>query len=182
MLVAPAPPGTSRKTDYGLALVDVNGVMVSADARLPNGLLREALEADRLTELVGYDRVQLEVPLHDSRIDLMLSGPTGRFYIEAKSVTLVENGVGLFPDAPTDRGRRHVLCLERAVRQGHRAAVVFVIQRGDVRSFAPNAPADPRFAEALRNAASAGVEAYAYRCAVTRTRVDISGPVPVRLT
>ena len=112
----------------------------------------------------------------------MLYGPTSRFYIEAKSVTLVENGVGLFPDAPTDRGRRHVLCLERAVRQGRRAAVVFVIQWGDVRSFAPNTPVDPRFAEALRNAASTGVEAYAYSCAVSRTRVDISGPVLVRLT
>ena len=181
MLVAPAPPGTSRKTDYDLTLVNANGVMVSADALLPNGLLREAIEADRLPEFVGYDRIQREVPLHDSRIDLMLSGPVGRLYIEAKSVTLVENGVGLFPDAPTERGRRHVLCLEKAVRQGHRAAVVFVIQRGDARSFAPNVPADPRFGEAMRNAVSAGLEAYAYRCAVTRAGVDISDPVPVRL-
>ena len=181
MLVAPAPPGTSRKTDYDLTLVSVRGVLVSADARLPNGLLREAIEADRIPELAGYDRIQREVPLHDSRIDLMLSGPKGRLYVEAKSVTLVEDGVGLFPDAPTDRGRRHVLCLERAVRQGDRAAVVFVIQRADVRSFSPNIPADPRFGETLQNAARTGLEVYAYRCDVTRTGVSLSDPVPVRL-
>ena len=182
MLVAPAPPGTSRKTDYDLALVDVDGVMVSADARLPNGLLEGAIEADQLPEFAGYDRIQREVPLHDSRIDLMLSGPRGRLYVEAKSVTLEEDGVGLFPDAPTDRGRKHLLCLERAVREGHRAAVVFVIQREDVRSFSPNIPADPRFAETLQHAVGAGLEAYAYRCNVTRNGVNLSDAVPVRLT
>ena len=130
MLLAPAPDGAHRKTAYDLALVEVDGVLVSLDARAPNTVLKEAIEAGRTPELAGYDTLAQEVALEGSRVDLLLSGRSGLCYVEAKSVTLVEKGVGLFPDAPTERGRKHVGSLEKAVRQGHRAAVVFVIQRG----------------------------------------------------
>ena len=179
MWVAPAPSTAHRKTAYDLALVEVDGVLVSADARLPNVVLREAIEAGKVSELAGYDTVAREVPLYESRVDLLLTGPPGRCYVEAKSVTLVEDGVGLFPDAPTERGRKHVMSLHRAVRRGDRAAVVFVIQRSDAHSLTPNEPSDPRFCETLRAAVADGLEAYAFRCEVTLSRVDLADSVPV---
>ena len=99
----------------------------------------------------------------------------------SKSVTLVKGGVGLFPDAPTERGRKHLATLERAVRRGHRGAVAFVILRPDARAFNPNRTADPLFSEALISVKKRGVEVYAYRCDVSRTRIAISENVPVRL-
>ena len=185
MFVAPAPPEAlaRRKTAYDLALVQVGDVLVSADARLPNALLREAIEAGRVPAFAGYDEARAEVTMGDSRVDLRLSGAPGTCYVEVKSVTLVERGVGLFPDAPTTRGRKHVLALrEEAVMRGSRAAVVFVIQRPDAEALSPNLPADPEFCDALQGAAEAGVEVYAFRCAVSRSEATLADEVPVRLS
>ena len=178
MLLTLARLGRQRKTAYDLTLVGTDGVLVSVDARLPNGLLREAIEAGRLPQFRGYRDLAAEVPFHDSRIDLMLSDDRGRCYVEAKSVTLVENGVGLFPDAPTERGRKHLGSLVQAARAGHRAAVVFVVQRPDARSFSCNYIADPQFCGALTEAASNGVEAYAYGCRLSRSAIDIGDQLP----
>lgn len=171
--------GRQRKTAYTLALVATGGVLVSADARLPPALLQEAIEAGRLPPFAGYEKVSREVPLGDSRVDLLLSGGRGACYIEAKSVTLVEDGVGLFPDAPTVRGRKHLHALAEAVRAGHRAAVAFVIQRPDAVAFAPNEAADPVFCQTLRQVVQQGVEVYAYRCHVTLRQVHIADAVQV---
>ena len=180
VLLAPAA-APHRKTDFDLALVEVDGVLVSIDARLPNRLLADAIEAGRLPELAGYLEVSREVQFRDSRLDLMLLGPRGRFYVEAKSVTLVEGPTALFPDAPTERGRRHMEALAGAVDEGHRAAVAFVIQRADALRMAPNDTADPLFGDALREASRRGVETYAYTCRVGRREIEISGPLSVRL-
>ena len=181
MLMAKAPDGTGRKTEYDLVLVETDGVLVSADARLPNTLVREAIGDGRIPELLGYEHVASEVTFDDSRLDIVLSGSPGLCYVEVKSVTLVENGAGLFPDAPTERGRKHVTALLKAAGQGHRAAAVFVIQRPDVEAFSPNWEADPRFCETLQESAERGGEVYAYRCSVSRTSIEISDPVPVML-
>jgi sugar fermentation stimulation protein A len=105
----------------------------------------------------------------------------GSCYIEVKSVTLVEDGVGLFPDAPTERGRKHVSSLRRIVRSGHRAAAVFVVQRPDARAFSPNRLADPDFCRALSEAVESGVETHAFRCRVSRARIELWDAVPVRM-
>ena len=181
MYLAPAPSQSRRKTAYDLALVKVDGVLVSADARLPNALVREAIEASGLPAFAGYDSLRPEVKFEDSRVDFLLSGPSGLCYIEVKSVTLVEDGVGLFPDAPTERGRRHVLTLCEAVRQGHRAAVVFVVQRPDADSLAPNCPADPEFCRALVHAVRCGVEVYAHRCRVSLASIELADEIPVEM-
>ena len=181
MLLAPAPVGTDRNTAYDLVLVEAGGVLVSADARVPNALLQEAIEGGRIPQFAGYDTLRREAPLGNSRIDLLLSGPAGLCYIEAKSVTLVENQVGLFPDAPSQRGRKHLSSLVEAVRQGHRAAAVFVIQRPDARAFSPNKGADAEFCRVLARAVQHGVEAYAFRCEVDRRGIEISRRVQFRL-
>ena len=112
---------------------------------------------------------------------MLLEGQAGKCYIETKSVTLVVNGVGLFPDAPTTRGVKHLHSLEEAVAMGYRAAAIFVVQREDARALSPNDSADPEFGQALREALARGVEAYAYRCSVTEQAIVLSDELPIEL-
>ncbi len=179
VLVRPVS-GEHRKTRFDLALVDMGHDWASADARMPNALIAEGVANGHLDQFAGYPEIRREVTFGDSRLDLMLDGPLGRCYIEAKSVTLVENGVGLFPDSPTIRGAKHLRTLETVIEAGHRAAVVFVIQRPDATSFATNDPADPALAEAFRSALAAGVEAYAYNCLVTKKMLQLDQALPIR--
>ncbi len=174
-------PGDHRKTAYDLALVDIGHTLVSADARLPNHLVHRAFQEGRLTQFAACDESHTEVVYGESRLDLALRGPSGTCFIETKSVTLVEDGAGLFPDAPTTRGRKHMLSLMHAVEEGHRAAVVFVIQRDDAQFFRPHDAADPDLGQALRQAVSAGVEAYAYTCTVSLEEVRLAEPLQVML-
>ena len=199
ILLAPAPPETAhaRKTAYDLALVDANGALASADARLPNKLVAEALTAGALPPFAAYTAVHPEKTYGDSRLDFLLQSdhpprqndhplhqndhPPRSCYLETKSVTLVENGIALFPDAPTMRGVKHLRSLSHAVAAGHDAAVIFVIQRADASAFAPHDTADPLLAAALRNAIAAGVTAHAYRCQVSETAITLANPVPLLL-
>jgi len=179
--LTPAPEGADRKTTHDLRLVGIGGVLVSGDARLPNHLLREAIESGRLPEFGGFDEVRSEVTYGDSRLDLVLTGKDASCLVEAKSVTLVENRVALFPDAPTSRGRKHVLNLCNAVGEGYRGAVVFVVQRPDADSLEPNVTSDPKLYDALLEAEAVGVEIYAYTCRVSLEEISITDRIPVRL-
>ncbi len=179
VLVRPMP-GEHRKTKFDLALVDLGQALASADARMPNGLIAEGVANGHLDQFAGHSEIRREVTFGDSRLDLMLEGPLGRCYIEAKSVTLVENGVGLFPDSPTIRGAKHLRTLETVLEAGHRAAVIFVVQRPDATAFATNDPADPALAEAFQSAVAAGVEAYAYNCKVTERLLRLDRSLPIR--
>ena len=179
--MAPAP-GEHRKTRYDLALVDLGHTLVSADARLPNALVAEALRERALEPYADYPDVRREVTFGESRLDFMLEGPPGRCYLETKSVTLVEDdGLALFPDAPTTRGVKHLHTLAQAAEQGHRAGALFVVQRGDARSLKPHDSSDPEFGKALREARSAGVDIFAYSCAVTPRDIRLAHPIPVIL-
>ena len=171
--------GQHRKTRFDLALVDLGFTIASADARLPNALVAEALESGRMPQFREYPQVRREVTFGESRLDLMLEGPSGRCYVETKSVTLVEDGVGLFPDAPTVRGVKHMNSLVQAVADGHRAAVVFVVQRHDARAFATHDRADPEFGLAFRHALASGVEAFAYNCRVTEQSIGLDRLLPI---
>ncbi len=172
--------GEHRKTRYDMVLVDYGGVMVGVDSRLPNTLLAEAVNGGRLKEFRGYKVEKTEPVFHDSRLDLVLSDGKEQVMVETKSCTLVEDGVALFPDAPTKRGARHMGTLVKALETG-RSAAVFVIQRGDAHEFRPNDGTDPVFGEALRRAASMGVETYAYVSDVSLRGVEIGDKVPLRL-
>ena len=180
MLLTPVEGRPDRKTAFDLSLVQIGDVLVSADSRLPNQLVSEATQKGSLPEFREYDGFAREVKFEDSRLDIRLTGPEGLCYIEVKSVTLVENDTGLFPDAPTERGRRHLETLVMAVGQGHRAAVLFVVQRPDASALVPNRPADPDFSDTLADAIGRGVEAYAYRCTVSRRHVRLAESIPVQ--
>jgi len=172
-------PGAKRKTDYTLALIRHGRIWVSVFPVFANRLVGEALAARVLPGLSGYSEVQAEVKAGHSRFDFLLNFPDGPMYIEVKSVSLVENTVGKFPDAPTERGRRHVEELTTLRKNGVRAAVVFVSQRSDTRSITSNDVIDPEFGRSLREAEKAGVELYGFNCRVTASTVSLDHPVAV---
>lgn len=183
--LTPAVPAAHarRRTRYDLTLVEHDGRLVSVDARTPADLVAVGLEQACAPGLPQHSRFRREVTLGDSRLDFWLAGngDTGECWLEVKSVTLVTGGTARFPDAPTVRGRRHLKVLERVSREGSRAMVVFVIQRNDARSFAPNDATDPEFGDALRRSADAGVEIVALGCEVTLARIQLRSSLPVVL-
>jgi sugar fermentation stimulation protein A len=166
----------ARKTAYDLRLVDYQGTLVSIDARLPNHLLAEAIAAGALPDL-DYPDIRPEVTHGDSRLDFRLSGPRGVCWLETKSVTLVEDGLAQFPDAPTARGRKHLQELVQLRALGQRAVIAFIIQRPDAVRFAPHFQADPLFATALQEAAAAGVEIRAFTCRVSRRAISLASEI-----
>ncbi len=171
-------PNPNRKTPYDLVLVEHEGILVSTDSRLPNALVAEHLRRE------GWQGRPLrsltrEVPLGESRLDLLLEDEAGVVWMEVKSVTLVVEGVALFPDAPTTRGVRHLEELTRVAERGERAAAAFVAQRADAVRFGPHREADPAFAAALAAAERAGVAIQAYRCDVSLGEIAIAGPIPL---
>jgi sugar fermentation stimulation protein A len=181
LLVRRAPDG-SRKTQFDVVLARLNsGGLVSVDARLPTPLLQEALGQGGAAGLEGYRVKKREPTLGKGRFDLLLEKGEKLLIAETKSVTLVNKGVALLPDAPTRRGVRHLEEGTRSVVSGLAAAIVFVVQREDARAFTPNVTADPAFASALRTAAEAGVRILAYRCIVSDEEVRIDCRLPIRL-
>jgi sugar fermentation stimulation protein A len=175
-------PGTHRKTRYDLSLIEMEGRWISVDARLPNDLMAEGLSQGRLLPLAGYSSVRREVTYGRSRIDLLLEAPDRPpCLVEVKSVTLVLDGLGCFPDAVTLRGRRHLEELALAFKEGYRSAVVFVVQRDDAVGMRPHYESDPGFARTLMQVARQGVEVYAYGCRVEPGRMELLRELPVHL-
>jgi sugar fermentation stimulation protein A len=191
LLVEPAA-SADRRTRWTVRLVrtPANDGWVSVDTTLPNRILARAfLEAgqagrDALEELPGWVMDRAEATLGSSRFDFLLKradadpGDPGMI-LEAKSVTLVEEGRALFPDAVTARGSRHVREMAELARQGRPGTVIFVAQRDDVESIEAAWEIDPDFADALAEARAAGIRVLGRRCRVTPEGVTLLGPVPV---
>lgn len=152
----------NRKTMYDLIGVLHKDELVSLDTRVPNKLLFEALKNKDIEELNMFDIVKPEWTYGNSRFDFFLSNENQKCLLEVKSCTLLEDGVALFPDAPTLRGKRHLLELIKAKKEGYRTCVLFVVQRVNANVFCPNDKTDPDFGKAFREALKNGVEAYAY--------------------
>ena len=166
----------NRKTRYDLIAVEKGHRLINMDAQAPNRIFAQWIHQQE-PEIT----VHPEYRYGDSRLDFCLERPEGLHLVEVKGVTLEREGHCLFPDAPTERGVRHLHELMRAVEEGHRATAFFVIQMADVLDFAPNDTTHPAFGEALREAARRGVEVAAYTCRVTPETVTLDAPVPVRL-
>lgn len=172
-------PGTApgRKTPYDLVAVDKSGVLINMDAQAPNRVFAEFARTFDPQAL----SVRPEFRFGDSRLDFCLERPDGLHLVEVKGVTLESGGHARFPDAPTERGVKHIRELMRAVEQGHRATAFFVVQMAQVADFAPNDDTHPAFGAALRQAIAAGVQVVAYACRVTPDTMSIDRPVPVIL-
>jgi sugar fermentation stimulation protein A len=163
-----------RKTRFDLIGVVQNGHRVSLDSRLPNRLVLSALRNREIEEFATYNTIMPEYSYGHSRVDFFLANEKERCLLEVKSTTLIEEGVAKFPDAVTERGRRHVNELKKAKGEGYRACVLFVVQRDDAHAFAPCEKVDPKFGEALRRAAANGVEVYAYKTNISEDFFTIS--------
>jgi sugar fermentation stimulation protein A len=174
-------PGPKRKTDYTLALVRHGSIWVSVYPVFANKLVGEALSGNKLSFLSGYKSFSAEVKVGGSRIDFKLDFPDESLFIEVKSVSHVESSVGKFPDAPTERGRKHLRELIELRNKGDRAGVLFVSQRNDTKSVTSNDLVDPAFGEMLRKAHQAGVELYACNCKVTASAITINRQIDVVL-
>jgi sugar fermentation stimulation protein A len=170
----------NRKTKYDLTIIKYKDTLVSIDSRVPNYLLREAIEQHKLPEFKDYSVERTEPKFQDSRLDLKLNNSVNTMLLEAKSCTLVENGIAFFPDSPTKRGTRHMNTLKKALEQG-RAAACFIIQRNDAIEWRPNKKMDPNFTYAIKQAVEKGVEVYAYTCKITLDDILIHERIPVNL-
>ena len=168
-----------RKTADSLIAVEKAGQVVNLDSQAPNVVAAEWLAAGGLGA-VPY-QLRREVQEGSSRFDFFLQMPEGPIFVEVKGVTLEENGVARFPDAPTERGTRHVQHLARLKKKGIGACVLFVIQMERVQLFQPNWRQDPAFSKALWEADKAGVRVLAVRCQVTPSSMQIAGQVPMKL-
>lgn len=172
-------PNPSRKTKFDLIAVEKGERLINMDAQAPNKVFGEWAAAGGFRE--GLTLLRPETTYGSSRFDFYWESSKSRGFVEVKGVTLEEDGVVRFPDAPTLRGVKHLDELVKAREAGYEAAVCFVIQMEDVRWFAPNDETHPEFGQALRRAAQAGVEILAMDCAVTPQSLTIGKPVPIRL-
>jgi len=168
-----------RKTAYDLIAVEKGERLINLDAQAPNRVFAEWARGGGFRPDVR--EIRPEYRYGDSRLDFCLTTDRGTHLVEVKGVTLEEGGAARFPDAPTERGVRHVRELTRAVEEGLDATLFFVVQMESIHSVAPNEETHPEFGRALREAAEAGVQVEAWECAVAPDAIRISRPVPVLL-
>ncbi len=168
-----------RKTKWDLISVEKGERMINMDSQIPNRLVEEWIRGGHLFRDVTL--VRPETTYGNSRFDLYVEAEGKRIFIEVKGVTLEENGVCRFPDAPSERAVKHLEELILAKQEGYETYVFFVIQMKDVRYFTPNTDTHPAFAEALRRAAAAGVHILAYDCTVSPDSIEIDSPVDIVL-
>ena len=196
--------GKPRKTRWDLIAVRKGDRLINMDSQIPNKIVKEWLEQGSLSQgnlrkngteensseqaaenqsalMDGITKIQPEYTYGQSRIDLYVEAGERKILIEVKGVTLEENGVVRFPDAPSERAVKHVHELKEALKEGYECYVFFVIQMSDVRYFTPNMDTHPEFGEALKEAAAAGVHVVAYDCLVGENEIQINNEVPVVL-
>ncbi len=173
---------STRKYPFSWELVEARpGVLVGINTLLSNGLVREAIENGVVRELTGYPDIRAEVRYgqENSRIDLLLEGGDASCYVEVKNVTLVDDGVAMFPDAVSVRGTKHLRELAGVVCNGGRGVIFYCVQREDVRELRPADAIDPAYGEQLRVSLDAGVEALAYVARVTTEGVELRHSLPI---
>lgn len=169
----------ARKTLYDLVSVYKGKRLVNMDSQAPNKVFQEYLEAGKMFDNITF--LKPECKFNNSRFDFYAETDNRKIFMEVKGVTLEKNNVVLFPDAPTERGLKHIYELIYAKEQGYDAYVVFVVQMSDVEYFTPNKDTHPEFADALRVAKKAGVNIIALDCIVTENTLEINKKVEVVL-
>ena len=177
---APAP---TRKYDYRWELIEDQGHWVGINTGRPNGLVEEAIRAGVISELSGYANLRREVKYGtNSRIELRLEDPRRpQVFVEVKNCHLRrEAGLAEFPDSVTTRGAKHLGELADQVALGHRAVMVFCVQRSDCDHFDVAGDIDPAYADAFRRARAAGVEALAYVCHVSAHDITLTHAIPIK--
>lgn len=176
-----------RKLAFTWELIRVGEALVGINTNRPNALVADAIGAGAIAELVGYESCRREVRYgRNSRIDILLeAADRSRCLVEVKNVTLKRGGpsasLAEFPDAVTERGRKHLNELATCVGEGCRSVMLFLVQRGDCEAVAIASDIDPAYADALRKASAAGVEILCYGCEVTARSIRVDRRLAVRL-
>lgn len=173
----------TRKYRYSLIGVDKSGLLINMDSQAPNMVVKEAL-SDGTISLPALGKLTLirpETTYGDSRFDFYLEGEKGKGFLEVKGCTLENDRVASFPDAPTERGVKHIEELIKAKEEGYFAGILFAVQMENMRYLIPNDVTHPAFGDALRKAHRAGVAVLAYECAVTEDTLTVRKPLEVRL-
>ena len=173
----------TRKLRYSWEMIRVGGVLVGINTTHPNAIVAEAIAADAIPALAGYEDIRREVRYgQNSRIDLLLSGD-GRpdCYVEVKNVHLKRGEVAAFPDAVTVRGTKHLVEMSRLVEAGLDAVTVYLVQRADCTSFAIADDIDPTYAAALSAARAAGVRVICHACRLSPEAIELDRPLPLAL-
>jgi sugar fermentation stimulation protein A len=173
-----------RKLKYSLQMTHNGETWIGINTSLTNKLVHEALNNDRIKELSGYENIKPEQKILDSRIDFYLSGHKKKenCYVEVKNVTLVKEGnhsIGLFPDAVSTRGQKHLKDLIKIKESGERAVMLYVCQREDIQTFKPAIDIDPTYAKLLKEAKAAGVEILCYGCRLDEKEIILTEKLKV---
>lgn len=168
-----------RKYQYSLVTVRKGDRLINIDSQAPNKAVGEFLSEGKLFSDIA--EIRAEKTFGKSRFDFYFEHKNKKAFLEVKGVTLEKNGRVFFPDAPTERGTRHLNELCRCIEEGYEAYAFFVVQMKNVGSFSPNEETDPAFAKALRNAAENGVKILCYDCLVTENEMIIKDEIPVIL-
>lgn len=171
-----------RKLKYTWELIEMPTSLVGVNTNIPNKLVKLSIEAGLVKELKGYDEARAEVKTSEhSRLDIMLSKGDEKCYIEVKNCTQVIDGLASFPDAVTSRGLKHLVELQRLVKEGNRCVMFFLIQRMDANRFEPADNIDPAYGKELRKAHKNGVEIVCYDVDINMERIRLNKTVPVHL-
>ena len=172
----------NRKTKYDLIAAMKDDILINIDSQVPNKVVNEALQNKKIENLHKYSKINREKTFGKSRFDFKLSTENDDiYYLEVKGVTLENKGHCKFPDAPTERGARHIMELIEAKKQGYGAGILFLIQLENVYTFSPNDETDPEFAKALRLAKENKVDIMAYNCIVDKDMIEINKCVDIIL-
>ena len=162
------PDNPQRKTAYDLIAVrKSNGLLINIDSQAPNKVVQEWLK------LQSFDLIRPEYTYGNSRMDFYLEKETKRYRLEVKGCTLEREGIGYFPDAPTERGAKHLRELRKAISEGYLAAVAFVIQMDGISEVRPNSETDPEFTKALEEARESGVAELFLMCHIEPDTIEI---------
>ena len=168
-----------RKTGYSLIAAYKGDMLINIDSQVPNQVVYEAINQNKIPLITNVKKLKREVTYGNSRFDIYFEKEDFRGFIEVKGVTLEENGLAMFPDAPTERGRKHIEEMADAVSNGYEGFIIFLIQMKGVQAFSPNFSMDPEFSEELRKSASLGVKVLAYDTIVNEDEIVISEPIKV---
>lgn len=173
----------TRKTKYDLIAAYKGDILINIDSQIPNKVVAEALENKKIKKLSEYTIINKEKTFGKSRFDFKLSTENNEkiYFLEVKGVTLEENGHCRFPDAPTERGTKHILELIEAKSQGYGAGILFLIQLDNVMTFSPNDVTDPDFANALKLAKENNVDIMVYNCRVEKNLIEMKDEVDIIL-
>jgi len=170
-----------RKYAYTWELVYTNDTWVGINTIVPNRLVYEAVEEGLVPELTGYSQIKREVRYgSNSRIDLLLSNGH-QCYVEVKNVTLADDGIAYFPDAVTERGKKHLHELIKVVENGDRGVMFYLVQRQDTELFRPAHHIDPKYSETLIRAVDRGVEVLVYQAVISPEEIILGRPLPYEL-